>query len=557
MQADVVLLKERVAKLMQQVAALTSTEPEKNASQPGQSLPATRLEARAASKMAAAAAPDGVATSREQKLVGQPAGKAASSPPSSFAARVSSADVSQEDVVLLEGAHASPLPSLAVGEQHELREMIAAAEAELATMKESMGSLAAAVQDLQSSDTAGTCAEKPGSAGKEQAASQQDEKAPQYDREIGELKSSVASLWDQLRNAQMSKFVDSLSERSEVKDRGGPVAVQDAANDKVPSPRDETKMSVPAEEKTTFAAGLQSKRPEALTAVDSPAVERGERPGSEPAAAGGLAHKPMLLADALNLSLYCYALPPSTYTVALLLGVLESTKEMSSLKYYRKAFSLHAFNLVLQGGCVFLLYELMLYHWRNWHTTECYELETVPLFACLFCFLCSVVNDMQECTNMAEAVWRIISTTEETSTLFFERDEHGNLRPVPGAGGMSVRRKVKVCCMVILPKLGLAIAVLFIGCLFLAMSTSNTELLLNCMALTFILDIDELLFKTMTSDEVSRLITSMPLFEAREEKGTWAEQWHHTRSMRGLVAATAIALLVLWAAPSCVDPQQW
>eukprot|EP00929_Paragymnodinium_shiwhaense_P014376 TRINITY_DN12227_c0_g1_i2.p2 TRINITY_DN12227_c0_g1~~TRINITY_DN12227_c0_g1_i2.p2 ORF type:complete len:141 (-),score=20.39 TRINITY_DN12227_c0_g1_i2:172-594(-) len=35
MQADVVLLKERVAKLMQQVAALTSTEPEKNASQPG------------------------------------------------------------------------------------------------------------------------------------------------------------------------------------------------------------------------------------------------------------------------------------------------------------------------------------------------------------------------------------------------------------------------------------------------------------------------------------------------------------------------------------------
>merc|ERR1711920_608652 len=57
-----------------------------------------------------------------------------------------------------------------------------------------------------------------------------------------------------------------------------------------------------------------------------------------------------------------------------------------------------------------------------------------------------------------------------------------------------------------------------IGSLFLYTSESNTDLLMNCLAVNFILDSDEMIFAFLTPPQTQRTIESIPPFESDKDE---------------------------------------
>eukprot|EP00929_Paragymnodinium_shiwhaense_P007449 TRINITY_DN11136_c0_g2_i1.p1 TRINITY_DN11136_c0_g2~~TRINITY_DN11136_c0_g2_i1.p1 ORF type:complete len:747 (+),score=81.00 TRINITY_DN11136_c0_g2_i1:67-2241(+) len=270
--------------------------------------------------------------------------------------------------------------------------------------------------------------------------------------------------------------------------------------------------------------------------------------------------KPMCLEEALNLGRRCYPLPMSTYTSAFLDCLLAPSKATSGWVEWMargcRAYFLHFFNLFLQIGCITLLGRMTLWHWNNMELVDCYQLEPVPLMCCIFCFLCSVINEVEECEDMLRILRIIIPTTTVTIPMGYSFDAGGNLRLVEG--GMSAYRKTFLVLFVIAPRFLVAITVLVVGALYVAMSTSNTEMLLNCVALVFILDIDDLLFKTLASNEMVRLINAMPVFESDgSESAKGCIDWHKTQSARRLFFGLLLTISVFLMVPKCQRPISW
>eukprot|EP00929_Paragymnodinium_shiwhaense_P080873 TRINITY_DN4221_c0_g1_i1.p1 TRINITY_DN4221_c0_g1~~TRINITY_DN4221_c0_g1_i1.p1 ORF type:complete len:598 (+),score=92.95 TRINITY_DN4221_c0_g1_i1:115-1908(+) len=269
--------------------------------------------------------------------------------------------------------------------------------------------------------------------------------------------------------------------------------------------------------------------------------------------------KPMYLEEALNFGSSCYPLPPSTYTTALLDCVISarSTTSCEWLGRSYRAYFLHVLNVALQLGCIWLLGRLTLWQWNNMELVDCYELEPVPLMCCIFCFLCTIINEVEECEDMITILVRIMPTTTVTTPIKFVFDHEGYLHHDFSEGGMSVYRKVFLLIIVILPRFLIALAVMVVGSLYVAMSTSNTEMLLNCVALVFILDIDDLLFKTLASNEKVRILNSMPVFESDEPPSCSVVDWQKTQSVRRLFFGLLLTGSVFLVVPKCQRPLAW
>eukprot|EP00929_Paragymnodinium_shiwhaense_P007447 TRINITY_DN11136_c0_g1_i1.p1 TRINITY_DN11136_c0_g1~~TRINITY_DN11136_c0_g1_i1.p1 ORF type:complete len:768 (+),score=120.12 TRINITY_DN11136_c0_g1_i1:101-2404(+) len=267
----------------------------------------------------------------------------------------------------------------------------------------------------------------------------------------------------------------------------------------------------------------------------------------------------MCLEDALSFRSRCYPLPPSTYTTALLDCVLSPSSPTPCGWMVRScwAYSLHFVNLFLQIGCITLLGRLTLWQWNNMEFVDCYQLEPVPLLCCIFLFICTIVNEVEECKEMLTILWKILPTTEVTSPLRFRFDAAGFLHHDASVGGMTACRKLFLLLLVILPRFLIAVAILLVGSLYLATSASNAEMLLNCVALVFILDIDDLLFKTLASSERVRLLQAMPIFKVDHEAHCPGIDGHKTQSLRRLLFGSLLTAIVFLFVPQCDRPISW
>eukprot|EP00929_Paragymnodinium_shiwhaense_P080874 TRINITY_DN4221_c0_g2_i1.p1 TRINITY_DN4221_c0_g2~~TRINITY_DN4221_c0_g2_i1.p1 ORF type:complete len:500 (+),score=67.70 TRINITY_DN4221_c0_g2_i1:97-1596(+) len=267
----------------------------------------------------------------------------------------------------------------------------------------------------------------------------------------------------------------------------------------------------------------------------------------------------MFLEDALTFKHKCYPLPASTYTTAFLDCVLSQDSSTYSEWFGRsyRAYFLHVFNLFIQTGCIILLGRLTLWHWNNIQGVECYALEPMPLLCCIFCFLCTIISEVEECEDMITILLSIIPTTEVTAPIAFRFDAEGYLHHDFSRGGMTKCRKVLLLVVVIVPRFLIAMAVLLIGSLYLAMSFSNADLLLNCVALHFILDIDSLIFTTLASNETVRLLQAMPVFESDHPPYCPAIDWKKIQSARRLFVGLLLTTIVFQVAPKCEQPITW
>ena len=61
-------------------------------------------------------------------------------------------------------------------------------------------------------------------------------------------------------------------------------------------------------------------------------------------------------------------------------------------------------------------------------------------------------------------------------------------------------QKLLATLFVVVPKLVVACILTFVGTYFVFLSESNTDLILNCLAMTFVVELDELAYATISSE---------------------------------------------------------
>lgn len=210
------------------------------------------------------------------------------------------------------------------------------------------------------------------------------------------------------------------------------------------------------------------------------------------------------------------AVPTNVYGCAMTVGVLlEYTSTADWLATCGQTYFRLAFNNILQAMLVLALYQLDVWQHdtlKHAEQGDCYRLMGWFFFICHMLFFFVIAQEFVKSFDMIEIlIWHIPTVEGTSSTLLFD-DKDG-----PGSivgGGMSKARKAVLLVFVILPKIAIASATLYVGGQFLSTSGSNTDLLLNALAATFILDVDEQIYELLAPDMIRALVEETPSFSA-------------------------------------------
>ena len=127
-------------------------------------------------------------------------------------------------------------------------------------------------------------------------------------------------------------------------------------------------------------------------------------------------------------------------------------------------------------------------------------------------------------------------------TLCFKKEVDED--PLYFVMGFTLKRKVLIALLVVLPRLSVAILLLIAGSLYLANTIELNELILNAMALAFVKDVDELMFSSVVAEETSSFIASVaPL--RYSFAGRWPIGIRAPGELGRLFSALGFAVLIL------------
>ncbi|CAE7759067.1 unnamed protein product, partial [Symbiodinium pilosum] len=110
---------------------------------------------------------------------------------------------------------------------------------------------------------------------------------------------------------------------------------------------------------------------------------------------------------------------------------------------------------------------------------------------------------------------------------------------------LAMNRMVRILLtlLVALPKVAVAFILMFIGCRWLAATQSFADLILNALALEFVIGIDELMFEAFTPAHIGRFIEQTKI--AHPKQAT-AEGFEHESTTSLVLNALAIVLNLGW-----------
>ena len=116
--------------------------------------------------------------------------------------------------------------------------------------------------------------------------------------------------------------------------------------------------------------------------------------------------------------------------------------------------------------------------------------------------------ELYETIIMGRWLWSF-PTTEVTEPLQFLADPE-SLAPIGYASGVSKYFKFTLLFLVLLPKFLIGAALWWFGAMYIARSPDNDELILNTVAILFVLEIDDMLAKVAIPNGMSRLLDALP-----------------------------------------------
>lgn len=246
------------------------------------------------------------------------------------------------------------------------------------------------------------------------------------------------------------------------------------------------------------------------------------------------------LAHVLRMSEFVFEVPQSVYGAAVMGPILrESTGHAEVWQFQMVPWIWLLLSNFLQILFVRGIYYITLENAESsLDLSTCEELDITILLSALCVFIVVLLRDLQETVDMAELFLRQVPTRQRTSVLKFKSVGDG-LELV--GGGMSLIRKFFVLVLVILPKLAIAASILCFGLTYLAFSATNSDVILNCTGLCFVIEVDELLYNFFSTPRIRRLVEACPPFTVNDRKS--GKLWFFLRPYGPYVKLLATILL--------------
>lgn len=251
--------------------------------------------------------------------------------------------------------------------------------------------------------------------------------------------------------------------------------------------------------------------------------------------------------DAVGFPRFVFQLPVSSYGATMVIPLLvEQSTWGDWMRYSGMTYLRLAINYFMQGNLVLVLHKL-----HVWNATAikdaneagdgCFKLIGVLYVVCIWLHCSAVLMDMKETLKMAEVLCNMIPTVEGRSQLL--RFAKGDDGPILRGGGMSMLRKAGLVLGVILPKLTIAVCTLLFGGMYLGVSEGNPDLILNSLAIVFIMDIDEMVSAFLAPGRISRLVENLPPFESDEMSLGWNFGQSYSTALNLAISAAVIGIL--------------
>jgi hypothetical protein len=161
---------------------------------------------------------------------------------------------------------------------------------------------------------------------------------------------------------------------------------------------------------------------------------------------------------------------------------------------------------------------------------------------CTWLFILLLVEDAQQIINLLKLMWKVPNRRE--SWISYQ-----NEKVVLQIKGIPLAWKIINLFMIILPKSMLCKFTADSGILFLMETPSMQDLIVNSTALTFILNIDELLFATITTAKTRYLLGILEEFTVTHHLDEKPAEKHWKKLLRHLAEGIPIRLMfvtVMW-----------
>lgn len=256
------------------------------------------------------------------------------------------------------------------------------------------------------------------------------------------------------------------------------------------------------------------------------------------------------LVEVLALPEASFALPESVYSAAAFMPII--CKDGTWNTWFDMAFGQYVslvLNVIVQGA--FITFVKDIYDSSVQDLLDGAACETLDHYTFGFCgwtFVSYICMDIKQTMSMLEVWLRMIPTASDghTKQLMFSRDG-----PAFVSGDISLARKTLVLLIVFVPKLLLALSLGLIGTRYLAISADDTELILNCVALVFVIDLDELIFQFFSSPKARLVMQSIPPFERRVKDHFPWNMWTLIAPFVKFIFSVGVTFCIFFTTPTC------
>lgn len=185
-------------------------------------------------------------------------------------------------------------------------------------------------------------------------------------------------------------------------------------------------------------------------------------------------------------------------------------------------------SVVLQCVCILHLEDII----SESVESDCSAASGLLRVACLAVLVAHLLNvDMQETHRMFMWLWHIPLRRPEHSDvsmeyavyLVFDSCEVMGETVYRPATGITRRHRVVVILAVIIPKLALGWCLLYYAAAYVLFAQTNENLILNAVAATFVIDIDDIIFSVCCPNYLKAIMAAIPPISVTADKAKFAE----------------------------------
>jgi len=158
--------------------------------------------------------------------------------------------------------------------------------------------------------------------------------------------------------------------------------------------------------------------------------------------------------------------------------------------------------------------------------------NTVFYYACIFCWTLTVMIEVRTNINFASDVWRIPRCYNAMDQILVQTVDGKHSESVVGLTGLC---RLTIFLIIVVPKFIISSYLLWLGCNWLSAAKSFESLVMNCVAMAFIVETDEMLFNAVLPKSFREEVEALDFLIREPPKDDIYRQWEKIRGYNSSV----------------------